>query len=97
MKSKYLGKEFEGFVVEDVFLAKNYMASYNGKACRSHNYYKATIYNKQMNLRLTISANLLRPLLAGKRSISQVLTKNGYGCKNSEIASYKRLHGLKEE
>ena len=89
--SRFLGKEYEGFVVTKAFLKNEYRKQY-GKDSKpaQHRAYSFLLENKERNIAFTLSDNQLRLIDSGKRTIEQMLTSAKGGCKNPQLCEIKR-------
>lgn len=102
MQSKFLGKEYEGFVVIEAYLRDTNKKQYGkDKKPTQHRSYTFVLENKEADISFTLSGNQLRLIDQGKRTIKEMLTSShGGASKNPEICEIKRQllkKGYKEQ
>lgn len=91
MNSKFLGREYEGFVVIKAYLKNDYMKQYGkDKQPKQHKAYSFILENKKTGLQITISDNQMRLIDKGVRTIRDMFTSPKGGCKNPQILEIKR-------
>ena len=93
MESKYLGKVYEGFEVIEYYKQNPYRKQYaNDSKAVEHNAYNYVLYNKDRKQAITISGNALRHLNAGHTTIKEMFECRRGGCKNKQLAYYKKKY-----
>ena len=90
-RSKFLGKEYDGFKVVHYYRKNDYKKIYGREIkLRVHNAYDYELYNETTNQHLTLSGNQLRLIENGKTTIHKMLNETRFGGKNIKINAYRK-------
>jgi hypothetical protein len=90
LRSKFLGKEYDGFKVVNYFVKNDYKKVYKNAKQKNHRAYNYELYNETTKQHLTISGNQLRLIDSGKTTINKMLHENKKGGKNLKINAYRK-------